>query len=221
MTAIDGYVKKNILCYGDGNTWGWIPGSNGERFPSHVRWPGVLSKLLRADIRVVEEGLCGRTAISDNPVENAGAVEKNGFKTFGAYLDTHSPLDLVVIMLGTNDLRHASKLTAHDIAGGVMALAEMARSPIFGPDFATSPEVLIVCPPSIWEVEAAWGLRFLGGRETSLDLREAFRQMSKQYKLPVIFVDDFVHSDPSDGVHLSADSHAVLGQEIARWILDR
>lgn len=221
MIANDGYVKRSILCYGDSNTWGCVPGSAVERFPVHVRWPGIISKLLRADIRVIEEGLCGRTAITDNPVESASGIERNGFKTFGAVLDTHSPLDLVVIMLGTNDLRHASKLTAYDIAEGVAALAEMARSPLFGPELSTSPDVLVVCPPTIWEVESVFGQRFLGGRETSMELREAFRRMSRRYKLSVIYADDFVQSDPSDGLHLSAESHGILGQEIARWILEK
>ena len=221
MTAHENSAKRTILCYGDANTWGSVPGSARERFPVHVRWPGVISKLLRTDIRVLEEGLCGRTAITDDPIGSAFGVERNGFKTFGAILDTHSPLDLVVVMLGTNDLRHAAKLTAYDIAEGVAALAEMARSPLFGPELSNSPDILVICPPAIWEVESVFGPHFTGGREISLELRDAFRNMCGRYQLPVIYAEDFVHSDPSDGFSLSAESHAILGQEIARWILER
>lgn len=221
MTVNEDFVKRSILCYGDSNTWGYVPGSMMERFPSDVRWPGVLSKLLRTDIRVLEEGLCGRTAITDDPVDSATGIERNGMKTFGAILETHSPLDLVVIMLGMNDLKYCAKLPPVDIAEGVAILAEMARSPRFGPNFSESPDVLIICPPSIWEVESSFGPRFAGGREKSLELHESFRQVSRRYNLPIIYVDDLVQPDTSDGIHLSADSHTILGQEIARWILDK
>ncbi len=80
---------------------------------------------------------------------------------------------------------------------------------------------MIICPPSIWEVESSFGLRFRDGREKSLELHEAFRQMGKRYNLPIIYADDLVQPDTSDGIHLSADSHTILGQEIARWILEK
>lgn len=221
MSTNDGFVKRSILCYGDSNTWGCVPGSSIERFPANVRWPGALSKLLRTDIRVLEEGLCGRTAISDDPLDAVTGIERNGFKTFGAILDTHSPLDLVVIMLGTFDLKQSAKMGSFDIAEGVAALAEYARAPIFGPGFSASPDVLVICPPSIWEVDSSFGPRFANGREASMELRNAFRVMAKRYNIPVIYAEDFIQSDPADGIHLSADSHAVLGQEIARWILEK
>ncbi len=221
MSTSEGYVKRNILCYGDSNVWGHKPGPDLERFPYHVRWPGVLSKLLRTDINVIEEGLCGRTVITDNPIESAGGIERNGYKTFGAILETHSPIDMVILMLGVNELKHTAKMTAADIAEGIAVLAEFARSPIFGPGFSDSPDILVICPPAIWEVEANFGPRFKGGRETSLGFRDAFRRASQRYNFPVIYAEDFVQPDPIDGLHFSAESHTVLAQEVARWILEK
>ncbi|MDR0361363.1 MAG: GDSL-type esterase/lipase family protein [Planctomycetota bacterium] len=221
MDSQETAAKKTILCYGDANTWGYVPGSVGERFPVHVRWPGVLSKLLRTDYWVIGEGLCGRTAITDDPILGVNNIERNGYKTFGAIMETHAPVDLVIIMLGVNDLKHCARLPACDIAAGVGILAERAQSAEFGPNFAMPPDVLVICPSPIWEVDAFFGPRFKGGRDTSIELRNAFRQLNEQFGLPVIYADDFVQVDPSDGLHLSAESHTILAQEIASWVLER
>ncbi len=214
--------KKTILCYGDSNTWGAVPGLFRERYPIHVRWPGALFKLLRtAGYRVVEEGLCGRTTVFDDPIEGAFGVQKNGMKVLGAVLASHCPLDLVIIMLGTNDLKRRFSVNAADIAAGVGALVQVARSPQFGPGLSTPPDVLVICPPAIWEVEAGFGAIFKGGREKSQYLTTAFNNMGKTLSVPVLFAEDFAHSDPSDGIHFSAETHGIIAQEVCRWILER
>ncbi|MBQ9959278.1 MAG: acylhydrolase, partial [Oscillospiraceae bacterium] len=92
-------MEKRILCYGDSNTWGYI-GGVGERFGRDVRWTGRLQTLLGSDYTVIEEGLNSRTTVWDDPVE----MHKNGYTYLMPCLQTHRPLDLVIIMLGTNDL---------------------------------------------------------------------------------------------------------------------
>ena len=92
--------QKTILCYGDSNTWGYDP-VNACRYDRNIRWPGVLQKELGQAYYVKEEGLCGRTTVWDDPVEG----HKNGLKQLTPILHSHCPLDLVVIMLGTNDLK--------------------------------------------------------------------------------------------------------------------
>lgn len=210
--------KTHIICYGDSNTWGYVPGSDGARFPSNVRWPGVLSKLLRTNYRITEEGLCGRTTVWDDPF--APGIHRSGLSTLGTVLDSHKPLDLVIIALGTNDLKTMFSATPYDIAKGIELVGEAANNSAFGPGDGTAPAVVAICPPSIWEVPTAFGPMFKGGREKSLALRDACRQMSKRTGLPVIYADDFIQSDPSDGIHLSAESHGILGQELAKWILE-
>lgn len=210
--------KTHILCYGDSNTWGYIPASGGRRLPSHMRWPGVVSKLLRTNYRVTEEGLGGRTTVWDDPF--SPGIERNGLKTLGAILASHKPLDLVVIFLGTNDLKTRHSVAPDDVALGVEALVKAACNPEFGPGNGEPPAILAICPCSIWEVPTQFGGIFQGGREKSLDLRSAYRQMSKRTGVPLMYAEDFVHSDPSDGIHLSAESHSVLGQEVAKWVLE-
>lgn len=210
--------KKHILCYGDSNTWGYEPGSEDVRMPSNVRWPGVVSKLLRTSYRITEEGLCGRTTIWDDP--SSPFIERNGLRMLGAVLDSHKPIDLVIVFLGTNDLKTRYSATATDIANGVELLARTASNADFGPGNGCAPDVLAVCPPSIWEVVDKYGAIFKGGREKSYEMRDAFRAMSKRTGVPLFYAEDFVASDTADGIHLSRQSHGVLGQEIAKWILE-
>ena len=102
---------KSILCYGDSNTWGYDPQTR-SRFPHDVRWTGVLASSLGTGYRVVEEGLNGRTTRWDDPIE-AG---RNGLTFLQPCLESHLPLDLVIVMLGTNDLKQRFGLSASDIA---------------------------------------------------------------------------------------------------------
>jgi lysophospholipase L1-like esterase len=221
MAENSGFPKRTILCYGDSNVWGFVPGSNVERYPPAVRWTGVLARLLGNSIRVLEEGLRGRSAISDDPIVSANGIECNGFKTLGAILGSHAPLDLVVIMLGTYDLRRSTRLSAYDIADGVAALANQARNIRFGPGSAEPPEVMVICPPPIWEMNSGFALRFRGGRETSEELRPAFRRMALSNNLPVIYAEDSLQSDPADGINFSPAGHAALGEAVASWILEQ
>ena len=97
---------KTILCYGDSNTYGYDP-SNGFRYPKNVRWTGVLADLLGPEFTVIEEGCNGRTTVFDDPLEGW----KNGLDYLKPCLNSHKPIDLVILMLGSNDLKdifHAS-----------------------------------------------------------------------------------------------------------------
>ena len=92
---------KQILCYGDSNTWGLIPGTK-NRFPWGIRWTSLLQEKLREEsIRILEEGLCGRTTV----FEDSYRENRNGWKTLPAILETHSPVDSAIVMLGTNDCK--------------------------------------------------------------------------------------------------------------------
>ena len=91
---------KRILCYGDSNTWGYIAGS-GKRYPHDVRWTGVVQRELGEGYQVLEEGLVGRTTVFDNPF----APWRNGIDYLMPCLITHKPIDLIIVMLGSNDLR--------------------------------------------------------------------------------------------------------------------
>jgi lysophospholipase L1-like esterase len=130
---------KTLVCFGDSNTWGYIPGSNGERFPREVRWPVQLQRALADDWEVIAEGLNGRTAAVESPVEDG----RNGLPYFLPCLRSHKPVDLVVIYLGTNDVNF---LRDDLVARSVGRLVKLARTSETGPGFGP-PQVIVVCPP--------------------------------------------------------------------------
>ena len=104
-------MKKRILCFGDSLTWGFNP-HDCSRFDDDIRWTGVLQKLLGDEYKVIEEGQNGRTIAVDDPVEG----EKNGLTYLIPCLDSHMPLDAMIVMLGTNDLKVRFGFTPKDIA---------------------------------------------------------------------------------------------------------
>ena len=102
---------KEVLCYGDSNTWGYNPKTK-QRYDRNTRWPCVLQRELGEEFLVIPEGQNGRTTVWDDPVEG----QKNGMTYLLPCLESHKPLDLVIITLGTNDLKHRFSVTAYDIA---------------------------------------------------------------------------------------------------------
>ncbi|HEY9054956.1 MAG TPA: GDSL-type esterase/lipase family protein, partial [Rectinemataceae bacterium] len=130
---------KTVLCFGDSNTWGYDPRTT-ERYSPEHRWPEVLKATLQelhpGQFEVIAEGQNGRTTVWDDPL---------GFKRGSDYLlpclESHKPVDLLVIMLGTNDLKHRFGLSAYDVAKGLGRLVELARGCEFGPG-SKAPKVL-------------------------------------------------------------------------------
>jgi lysophospholipase L1-like esterase len=132
-------VTRTVVCFGDSNTWGYVPGSTGERFPREARWPGRLAAALGEGWEVIAEGLNGRTASVDRP-DSEG---RSGLPYLLPCLHSHAPVDLLVVFLGTNDV----DFVADDrVARCVARLVRVARSSEAGPGLA-APEVLVVCPP--------------------------------------------------------------------------
>jgi len=130
---------KTVVLFGDSNTWGFVPGSNGERFPREARWPVRLQQTLGDDWEVIAEGLSGRAATVDSPV----AEGRNGLPYLVPCLRSHQPVDAVVIYLGTNDV---SFMDDRAVARSVERLHKVARHSEAGPG-GGPPEVLVVCPP--------------------------------------------------------------------------
>lgn len=202
---------KTILCYGDSNTWGFIPGVR-ERYPADIRWTGVLQAELGSAYHVIEEGLNGRTTVWDDPVGD----HASGLQYFYPCLQSHKPLDLVIIMLGTNDLKYRFHLNAFDIAESVGRLCAIARSSLTGPA-GSAPKVLAACPAPITETGEFLEM-FEGGARTSRVLHRAFERMGKELDVPVFFVDEVAASSPVDGIHLSREAHAAIGGVMAERV---
>lgn len=136
-------MKKRIVCFGDSNTWGYDSKSQ-SRFSEEVRWPKLLQKLLGDSFEVIEEGLPGRSSASDDPLSEG----LNGLKYIHPCLMSHAPIELVIIMLGTNDTKQRFNLTSFNIAQAISRLANKAQNTLAGADNSYA-KVLVVIPPPI------------------------------------------------------------------------
>lgn len=211
-------MKKRILIFGDSNTWGWNPCNDLvsplKRWDDEVRWPGVMQKELGDDYLVIPEGLNGRTTVWNDPIEEY----RCGKDQIIPCLDSHAPLDLVIIMVGTNDLKRRYTVSAQDIANGVGIIVDKTfhQAGAFGEN---GPKVLLVCPPPLGPIEnGVFGDMFEGGVERSKQLPTFFESVAKTYGAAYFNAGTVVHSSEEDGVHLQADQHEILGQKIAELV---
>ena len=198
-----------MLCYGDSNTWGSVP-KTGGRFGHEVRWPGVLRRALGDGYWVIEEGLGGRTTVRDDPIEGA---HKNGRTYLRACLESHSPIDLMTIMLGTNDLKARFAASASDIAQGAASLAEEARRSGCGPE-GGAPVVVLISPPPLGRLTDMAEM-FEGAGEKSKGFPGYYRRFAEQNGLAFLDASEVVVSSDLDGIHLEAGEHRKLGEAIA------
>lgn len=199
---------KTILCYGDSNTWGYDP-ATGERFPPDVRWPGVLRQTLGEGYWVVEEGLGGRTTVWDDPIEGY----KNGKEYLIPCLETHRPLDLVTIMLGTNDLKKRFSLSAFDIAEGAGVLVRIVQKSEAGPA-GGAPKVLLIAPPPTARL-TEFAEIFEGSEEKSRRFGEHYRRVAGECGCPFLDAGQVIVSSDLDGIHFEAEEHRKLGEAVA------
>lgn len=208
---------QTILCYGDSNTWGSIPLTEfpmrGGRFGLHERWTGVLQQTLGADYRIIEEGLGGRTTVRDDPIEGE---HKNGKTYLLPCLETHQPINLVVLMLGTNDLKYRFGVSPYDIALSISTLIRIIQTSTCGRE-GQAPRILVLCPPPIIEV-GNLGKMFAGGAEKSRALAAEYTQIAAFHECAFFDVGSIIHSSPVDGIHFDRESHAQLGTSLAEVI---
>jgi lysophospholipase L1-like esterase len=202
-----------VLCYGDSNTHGTMPMATLEdmgRFGPAERWPGVLAVELGPGWRVVEEGLPGRTTVYPDPISG---VHKNGLALLPAALESHRPLDAVVLMLGTNDLKHRFQVPPVEIGESVGLLVHLIRHSYTGPDGA-QPAILLVAPPPVLEAGCLAEI-FEGGAAKSQRLAAAYAGIAARHGCGFLDAGALIASSPLDGVHFDAATHAALGRAVA------
>lgn len=196
---------KKILCYGDSNTYGHNPADCSRL---SVRWTKLLAESLGDNYEIVEEGLCGRTTVFDDPFDSG----LNGRDLLEPIIKTHKPLDLIIIMLGTNDLQTRFSPTAPAVARGVETLIKIAKNPfIYG---GKIPEILVVSPILIDEelgnsyFAAIYGVK--KAADISKQLAPQIEAVAKQHG--VLFMDAAKYAKPSplDGVHMDEENHKKL-----------
>ena len=199
---------KRILCFGDSNTYGHDPLTR-QRLDRDTRWPGALRNALGEGYEIIEEGLGGRTTVWDDPIEGY----KNGRTYLIPCLASHAPLDLVVIMLGTNDLKARFGLTAFDIAEGARLLVGVAQTSGAGPK-GRAPKVLLLAPPPITTL-SDYAEMFEAATEKSRKFAAHFARVAGESGCAFLDAGSVIVSSPLDGIHFEAGEHGKLGQAVA------
>ena len=197
---------KNILCFGDSNTWGYSP-QDGNRFPPDIRWTGVLQKSLGADYRIIEEGLNGRTTF----INEDERPLRSGSDVLQIILESHRPLDFVIIMLGTNDLKVEFNLSVEEIAQGAKTLCEMVLNSEYLAD--NIPQILLVSPTHIGSTIMPDQEEFFNqAREKSYRFAEHYEKAVAEIGVHFLDAANIVGPSKVDGVHWDADQHVKFGE---------
>lgn len=205
-----------LMTFGDSNTYGTPPMQDrqrNERFAPGTRWPTVAQATLGADWQLVEEGLPGRTAQFDDPVMGA---HMNGRIGLRIALQSHGPLDVMTLMLGTNDAKARFSTTAEDIASGIAGLLDVAT----GDEYQTRHggfKILLICPPPVLE-QGPIRHEFFGARARSLALPPLLRALADNYGCAFLDAGQVIGVSPVDGVHFDAAAHHRLGQAVAQAV---
>lgn len=205
---------KQILCFGDSNTFGLVPGEN-ARYPWGVRWTSILNeKLGLQEYRVIEEGLCGRTSIFDDPLRDG----RNSVRFLPTLLESHSPLDLVTVMLGTNDCKSLFGASAQVIAHGIRRLIGQIRQ------YAPQSRILIVSPIHLGERvwESGFDPEFSRDSvQVSKELAEAYRKVAEAEKVEFLDASQYAYPSEKDQEHMTEEGHRNLAEAVYRIIEEK
>lgn len=198
---------KQILCFGDSNTYGLIPKTT-NRYPWGTRWTSVLNERLGLEkYRVVEEGLCGRTTVFDDPLRDG----RCGVKVLPEILETHRPSELVIIMLGTNDCKTVYGASAELIGKGVERLISQTRQ------YAPTSKILIISPIHLGE--CVWKSEYdpefsANSIEVSKRLGNVYREVSQKHHTYFLDASEYAIPSTVDYEHLNEENHKQLAEVI-------
>jgi len=205
--------ETTLLCFGDSNTWGYAP-LTGDRYAWRARWTGRLQMALGAGYRVIEEGLNGRTTVWDEPFRPG----RNGSQVLEILLASHKPVDWLLLMLGTNDLKRIYHATAADAALGMARLIELARRGQTGPA-GGEPRILVISPPPMGVLSERMGRNFSPASvEESRALANQLQQVAQE--LDCEFLDAgqvAAMAADGDGIHLEPEGHAAIARRLAEF----
>ena len=204
-------MKKRIVCFGDSNTWGFIPGSDGERMASDIRWPGVKQNELGDGYFVIEEAQNGRTTMWDDPCE---PVDKNGLRHLPIVLESQAPIDLVIVKLGINDLKNHFNLNAQAIAHSCGVLIDRVLESQAGPDFA-APKALLIAPAQVSEGHCPFGHLFDDGAAKSAGFKTAYAEVAAERGVPFVNAGAHASCPVPDTIHIDEAGCERLGKAVA------
>ncbi len=204
---------QHVLVYSDSLSWGIIPKTR-NRLPFDDRWPGVLENKLNVSgqrVRVIEDCLNGRRTVWDDPFKSG----RNGLQGLAQRIEIHSPLSLVILMLGTNDFQFSHPYNeAWSAAQGIATLVNEIRNAPIEPGMPVPP-ILIVCPPRIRTPQGAIAPKFRDAAQKSAGLSQAYMQVASDLGCHFFDAETATSASVVDGVHLDLDQHLKLGDALA------
>lgn len=202
---------KQILCFGDSNTYGLIPGTK-ERYAWEERWTGILGEKIKAKgFRVVEEGLCGRTTVFEDELRE----NRRGVAVLPMLLETHAPLEKVVLMLGTNDCKTTYQASAEVIGKGIEKLIYQIKAA------DEKIEILLVSPILLAEGvgEESFDPEFnQESVETSKKLKRVYQEIAERNGCEFLAASDYAKASEADREHLDKEGHRKLAEAVYRKI---
>ncbi len=206
-----------LLTFGDSNTHGTPPilvaGESYRRYGPAIRWPRRAQAALGAEWELVEEGLPGRTAQFNDLMMGDHMNGQGGLKIA---LESHGPIDVLTIMLGTNDVKARFGASPETITGGIAALLDLAQGREMQ-DRHGGFAILLICPPPVLE-QGPIGDEFYGGRARSLALPPLYAALAKARRVGFLDAGALISVSPIDGVHYDEAAHAVLGEAVAEAV---
>lgn len=202
-----------ILIYSDSLTWGIIPDTR-QRLDFNKRWPGVFENTLinqGKNIRVIENCLNGRRTVWSDPFKEG----RDGSQGLAQVIEMHSPLRLVILMLGSNDFQCTHDNNAWLSAQGTAKLIQLIRQAPIEPNMPM-PDIMVIAPPPIVQPKGAIAHKFSGAEHRSVGLANELKVVAELHNTHFLNAGDFVKASLVDGIHLDEDQHKVLGESIAQ-----
>src|SRR5664279_1083077 len=206
---------QHILVYSDSLSWGIVPTTR-KRLHFEQRWPGVMEIALCSSgrsVRVVEDCLNGRRTVWDDPFKPG----RNGLVGLAQRIEIHSPLELVVLMLGTNDFQSMHQYNAWHSSQGISALVSAIRTAPIEPGMPV-PQILVIAPPAIRRPKGPIAPKFEGGEEKCVGLSAAYRMVCEEVGCHFLDAGGIITSSNVDGVHLDLEQHLTLGNAVAQVV---
>jgi lysophospholipase L1-like esterase len=214
-------VVRRVLCFGDSNTWGFVPVPvpPSSRYDRDKRWPQVMAAALGGNVEVIEEALNGRTTDAPDPLLPVSGVGADGSAYLPGALASHLPLDLVIIMLGTNDVKPHLGRAAPRIALGAKKLLDAVRTLDGGVGTTyPNPKALLICPPPLGRLSEHFEETFAGGHAKTLAMAPLYEAVARMAGAAFLNAGKHIETDGVDGVHLSEATQRKLGLAVAEKV---
>ena len=201
---------KRILCFGDSNTYGYIPSGIG-RYGEDIRWTGILQNKLASEAKIIEEGLCGRTTVFQDELRNG----RRGVELLPILLESHAPLDFVIVMLGTNDCKTVYGASAEVIGKGVEQIIGQIKT------LVPQSQILLVSPillgEDVWksEYDSEFSKESV---QVSKKLKAVYERIAEKNNCKFLAASDVANPSETDQEHLDVKGHKALANEIYEQI---